>query len=82
VAWKAVGLGSAGDLHQYWYFGQERQLLIYALLIAKAGTVKAEGEPELVRAKRYGVQQGIRMIPFLVVILALMQEGRRHRQVQ
>jgi hypothetical protein len=54
-------------------------LLIYAVLIAKAGTVKKEGEPELVHAKRYGVQQVIILIPFLVVILALTQERRQHQ---
>ena len=51
-------------------------LFIYALLIAKGGTLKAEGQPELAHAKRYGVQQGIILIPFLVVILALSQEMR------
>jgi len=52
-------------------------LFIYALLIARGGTVREEGEPELAHAKRYGVQQLIILIPFMVVILALMQEGRR-----
>jgi hypothetical protein len=52
-------------------------LLIYAARIAKAGTVKAEGEPELVRAKRYGLQQVIILIPCLVIVVALVQELRR-----
>jgi hypothetical protein len=49
-------------------------LFIYAVLLAKAGTVKREGQPELAHAKRYGVQQVIILVPFLVLILALTQE--------
>jgi len=52
-------------------------LLIYAALIAKAGTAKEEGEPEFAHAKRYRVQQVIILVPFLVAALALLQEGRR-----
>ena len=40
-------------------------LFVYAVLIARAGTVKAEGQPELV--------------PVLVVILAIAQESRSGR---
>lgn len=54
-------------------------LFIHAFLIARAGTIKQEGEPELARARRYGVQQVVILIPFLVVILALAQEGRRRQ---
>ena len=54
-------------------------LFIYAVLIARGGTVKEEGQPELVRAKRYGTQQVIILVPFLVVVLALGQEARRER---
>jgi hypothetical protein len=57
-------------------------LLIYAMLIAKAGTAKEEGLPEYAHAKRYGVQQVIILVPFLVVILALMQEARRRQKVK
>ena len=53
-------------------------LFIYATVIARGRTVKEEGGPELVRAKRYGVQQVITLVPFLVVLLALLQEFR-HR---
>jgi hypothetical protein len=53
-------------------------LFFYAILIARGGTVREEGEPELAHAKRYGVQQLVILIPFLVVILALLQEGRRN----
>jgi hypothetical protein len=53
-------------------------LFLYALAIARAGTVKQEGEPELANARRYGIQQAIILVPFLVVALALAQErGRR-----
>jgi hypothetical protein len=52
-------------------------LFIYAVLIARGGTVKEEGQPEIARAKRYGVQQAIILVPFLVVVLALVQESRR-----
>jgi hypothetical protein len=51
-------------------------LFIYAVLIARGGTVKKEGQPELARATRYGVQQVIILVPFLVVIVALVQEAR------
>jgi hypothetical protein len=58
-------------------------LFIYAVLIAKAGTAKEEGEPELAHAKRYGVQQVIILVPFLVLVLALTQElGRRQKAKQ
>jgi hypothetical protein len=53
-------------------------LFVYAVLIARGGTVKEEGQPELMRAKRYGLQQVIILIPFLVVIVALLQEAQ-HR---
>ena len=52
-------------------------LFIYAVLIAKAGTVKEEGQPEIAKAKRYGIQQIIILVPFLVVIVAIVQELRR-----
>lgn len=53
-------------------------LFIYAVAIARAGTVEKEGRPELVKARRYGVQQAIILVPLLVVALALAQErGRR-----
>ena len=55
-------------------------LFLYAVLIARGGTVKKEGQPELAHAKRYGVQQAIILVPFLVVILALLQE--RHRRLK
>ena len=49
-------------------------LFIYAVLIAKAGTGKEEGEPEIAHAKRYGIQQVIILVPWLVIIVALIQE--------
>lgn len=54
-------------------------LFVYAVLIARGGTVKQEGQPEFAYAKRYGVQQVIILIPFLVVVLTLVQEGRRRQ---
>jgi hypothetical protein len=54
-------------------------LLLYAVAIARAGTVKAEGEPELSNARRYGAQQVIILIPFLVVAVAVVQERRRRK---
>lgn len=55
-------------------------LFIYAVVIARGETVNEEGQPELAHAKRYGVQQVIILIPFLVVILALIQEARRQQK--
>ena len=52
-------------------------LLIYAVAIARDGTVKQEGQPELAQVKKYGIQQLIILIPFLVVVLAFVQESRR-----
>jgi hypothetical protein len=52
-------------------------MFIYALLIARAGTVRLEGQPELAHVGRYSFQQVILLVPFLVVIVALAQEGRR-----
>jgi len=54
-------------------------LFLYALSIARAGTTKAEGEPERAHARRYGVQQVMILIPFLVVVVAVIQERRRRR---
>ena len=51
-------------------------LFFYAVVIARAGTVKQEGQPEMAHAKRYGVQQAIILVPFLVLALALVQEIR------
>jgi hypothetical protein len=53
-------------------------LFIYAVLIAKARSAREEGQTEFVHAKRYGIQQVIILVPLLVVILALLQESRRH----
>jgi hypothetical protein len=53
-------------------------LLIYSLLIARAGSAKQEGQPELAHARRYGLQQVILLVPFFVVVLALVQE-MKHR---
>ncbi len=55
-------------------------LFIYAVLIARGGTVKEEGQAELAHARRYGTQQVIILIPFFVVILALVQEYHRRQR--
>ena len=52
-------------------------LFIYAVLIARSGTAKEEGQPELDHVKRYSIQQAIIFIPFLVVLLAIIQEHSR-----
>ena len=66
----------------YWMLGiavNYIPLFIYAVLIARAGTVKAEGEPELVHIKRYNIQQLIVFIPLLIAIVALVQEVQRQK---
>ncbi len=50
-------------------------LFIYAILIARSGTAKEEGQPELAHVKRYSIQQLIIFIPFLVAVLAIIQES-------
>jgi len=57
-------------------------LFIYAVLISRAGTAKEEGQPELAHAKRYGVQQIIILIPFLVGVVALMQKIGSNRKIR
>ena len=57
-------------------------LFIYAISIARGGTVKDEGQPELAEAKRYGVQQVIILVPFLVVVVALLQEAHQRQKVK
>ena len=52
-------------------------LLLYALAIVRAGAVEAEGRPEIVRARRYGTQQVVILVPLLVVALAILQERAR-----
>ena len=50
-------------------------LFIYAVLIARGGTVEEEGQPEIADRKQYGLQEGITLVPFLVVVLAIIQES-------
>ena len=52
-------------------------LLLYALAIARAGTVEAEGRPEIARARRYGAQQVVILVPLLVAAVAIAQERAR-----
>src|SRR5512142_2765790 len=44
-------------------------MFLYAVQIARAGTVKAEGQPELPHIKRYSVQQVMLLVPLMVVIV-------------
>jgi len=53
--------------------------LIYAVIIARAGTAKKEGGPEIARARQYGTQQIIILVPLLVVIVSLLQEAGRQK---
>ena len=55
-------------------------LLLYARSLARGGTVEEEGRPELPRARRYGVQQIMILIPLFVVGVALVQERSRGQQ--
>jgi hypothetical protein len=55
-------------------------LFLYALAIVRGGTVQEEGLPELKHARRYGVQQAMILVPFLVVGVAWAQERRRRKQ--
>lgn len=52
-------------------------LFLFAVSMARSGTVMAIGTPELKHARRYGFQQVIILVPLLVVILAIAQELRR-----
>ena len=52
-------------------------MFLYAVAIARAGTVQEEGRPEFTRARRYGIQQVVLLIPLYVVVLSIMQERKR-----
>jgi len=54
-------------------------LFLYAVAIARAGTVQEEGRPEFAHAGRYGIQQAIILVPLFVVLLALVQERMRRK---
>ena len=54
-------------------------LFVYAVAIARARSVEAEGRPEIARARRYGTQQVMILVPLFVVILSLLQENGRRR---
>lgn len=69
-----VGLWSLGTAANY------IPLFLYAVSIAKSGTVKAESDPELPHVRRYNVQQLVILVPFLVAIVAIDQERSRRRR--
>jgi hypothetical protein len=52
-------------------------LFLYAVDLARKGTVKEEGQPELAHVKRYSIQQAILFIPLIVAVLAIVQEASR-----
>jgi hypothetical protein len=52
-------------------------LLGHARTLLRKGEFEAVGRPELARARRYGTQQVMILVPLLVVILSLLQERRR-----
>ena len=52
-------------------------LLIYAILIGRAGTMEQEARPEMARIGRYNVQQILLFVPFLIGAAALVQEWRK-----
>ena len=54
-------------------------LFLYAVAIARAGTVREEGLPEFAQAGRYGIQQAIILVPLFVVFLAFAQERQRRK---
>lgn len=51
-------------------------LLAYALDMARSGAWRAEGRPEFARARRYGMQQFMLVVPLLVAALAIAQKRR------
>jgi hypothetical protein len=55
-------------------------LFIYAVLIARGGTVQEEGQPEIAHARRFSLQEGITLVPFLVIVLAILQESSRRKR--
>jgi hypothetical protein len=86
-----VGLGHEPDLTQWqvvlgiWLVtiaANYVPLFLYALALARTGTVQEEGQPELKHARRYGIQQVIILVPLLVVTLAITQEHRRRKARQ
>ena len=54
-------------------------LFLYAVAIARGGTVREEGLPEFAQAGRYGIQQAIILVPLFVVFLAYAQERQRRK---
>jgi hypothetical protein len=48
-------------------------LFLHAVSLRRGNAVEREGRPELARARRYGVQQVMILVPFLVLVLAVFQ---------
>jgi hypothetical protein len=54
-------------------------LFLYAVSLARSHAVQSEGKPEIRHARRYGVQQTIILVPFLVVVVSIIQELQTRR---
>jgi hypothetical protein len=53
-------------------------LFLYAVALARSGTVEEEARAERPPARRYGLQQAMLLVPLLVLALSVAQErGRR-----
>jgi hypothetical protein len=55
-------------------------LFLYAVRLKRTNRVDIEGRPAMANARRYGLQQIIILLPFAVVLLALLQERQRRRR--
>lgn len=52
-------------------------LALHAYDLLRRGGIEGEGRPELAHARRYGVQQVMLIVPFLVLAIAITQWRRR-----
>jgi hypothetical protein len=52
---------------------------IYAVIIARKGSIEEEGQPERVNIMKYSIQQVIIFIPLIIVVLAVIQESQRKK---
>jgi len=57
-------------------------LLVYTVVLIRAGTAHQEVAPELEHSqhsqRRYGIQQFLLLVPFAVLVLAVVQALTRH----
>src|SRR5262245_52856108 len=52
-------------------------LALHAIDLLRTGRVENEGKPEIARARMYGTQQAMLLVPGLVAVIALAQERTR-----